>query len=1146
MTRSDRVSDILGAHFAGGEREDPETVIRAHPELAELLRAAFRAREVLGHGFATADPIPMAGTRTIDDSCNVRGIDRAGTGDAAEAHLDRSDSGALDGFVPGGGRKPPFRFGDYDVTEEIARGGMGVVYRARHRKLDRWVALKMVRAGPLATSDELVRFRNEAEAAASLDHPGIVAVHDVGSVDEQPYFTMRLVEGGNLASRAQAHAGNFRWAVRLVEAVARAVEYGHQRGILHRDLKPGNVLLEADDRPVIADFGLARRADARGSGLTQTGAVLGTPEYMAPEQARGDTRSITTAADVWALGVILYELLAGDVPFAGDHPIEVLRKVITQDPVPPSRLVPQIPGDLDSICLRCLRKTPRDRYPSAGALADDLGRFLRGMPVAARPLGLAARALRWGLRHPARMAVAALVLLAIGGWITLTLGQARDLAAAERRLRAPLYQTLGAQAAQEAPPLRAGLLFARGVQLHSTRVGRIGMLAHRRPVPLRVVPLASGEIWRIAFDGKGELAAVGTDQGVYLWDVMGDHVRPLGVGPSRGPVRGIAFHPDGRRLATGADDGVVALWDLASGLQLSKSPQRPPPGAITSLAVAGQGRFVVYAGPDDRLWIWDLMAGNSDSVAFEPVSAVAPDDAKPRVTYVASDVSGDRVLVGAVLDRRGGLRRGEARLWDLRSRKFIPGAVALEGVPWCVEFSPDGRQFAIAEGEGVGVWRTDDLSRVSRLPPDRDVGAVAFDRDSRTVVYGTVEGYVRRWDPDTGFTIGSPIVQPQAVRAVAVTSAGRHLATGGQDGVLRLWDMPTGAPESRIVRGLPGLTMAAVETGDRWLLAATDKPALHLVDLASGRTVSRQPILGPVVGKLTATGTEGGWRCVARATAAGVAHWLEVRVASAARLEVIDLGPLVGFPASATVAFDPGGGSVYATGREENVLRRWSRKDATIRDEVVREGVRVAAITKGGDALVILDDRGTIRVLGSSPPYAQRAEMRLGSNFMSLAVTSDASRVALWTSGSPISRIVDPTTGREVGSLPPGANMQAEFSPDGSALITGVAETGKLQFLDGVTGQPLARVLLHPGGRTQPLATFSPSGAFVAVPTLEGEVHVWDVGWLRDDPSLDAAQEWERAQLAAMRTIDDDAEDHAIPLLVWRERRNRWVEPVPR
>jgi serine/threonine-protein kinase len=342
--------DDLHRQLRDGRTPDLEPISRGNPDLADELRelwAAAQMADALGRPAKTTLPIP----------------DRVAT-------------------LPA---EPPPAFGDFDLVQELGRGGMGVVYEARQRSLNRVVALKMVLRGEFASDADRARFRAEAEAAARLVHPNIVQVYEVGEVEGQPYFAMQFVPGRTLARRLGEGPLSPAEAAKLLAAVAHAVHHAHERGILHRDLKPANVLLAGDGTPKITDFGLAKLVDA--GSLTQTGAIIGTPSYMAPEQARADKR-LGPAADVYALGAILYECLTGRAPFQAATALDTLLLVQEQDPVPPRMLNPGVPRDLETICLKCLEKAPDRRYSSAEALAVDLEAFVGGEPITARPSGL--------------------------------------------------------------------------------------------------------------------------------------------------------------------------------------------------------------------------------------------------------------------------------------------------------------------------------------------------------------------------------------------------------------------------------------------------------------------------------------------------------------------------------------------------------------------------------------------------------------------------------------------------------------------------------------------------------------------------------------------------------------------------------------
>src|SRR2546429_4543303 len=308
--------------------------------------------------------------------------------------------------------------GDYELVEEVGRGGQGVVFRARQKSLNRTVALKVISLGQWASKAHVKRFRREAEAAASLDHPSIVPIYEVGERDGSCYFSMKFVEGGQLDEVVRQAPLSIRQAVELIEKVARTVHYAHEHGILHRDIKPGNILLDTKGEPHLTDFGLARLVESESS-VTQTLDVLGTPSYMAPEQAVGNNAAVSSATDVYGLGAVLSQLLTGHPPFAGGTTYETIKLLEDTEPRPPRLLNPKVDRDISTICLKCLEKDPKRRYSSALALVEDLEHWLNHEPIQARHTGIFARGREWVRRNPtsALLAASLIALAATAGWI---------------------------------------------------------------------------------------------------------------------------------------------------------------------------------------------------------------------------------------------------------------------------------------------------------------------------------------------------------------------------------------------------------------------------------------------------------------------------------------------------------------------------------------------------------------------------------------------------------------------------------------------------------------------------------------------------------------------------------------------------------
>jgi serine/threonine-protein kinase len=405
--REQRLDEIVTAFLKAqevGQTPDRQTLLDSNPDLAAELREFFADQERLEKLAAPLRPLAVSSVP-----------------DVSATPLPNKRVGEKARPLP----PPPRSFGDYTVVGALGQGGMGVVWKARQKRPDRLVALKMFRAGDLASPTDAQRFRNEAEVIAQLDHPHILPVYEVGEHDGVHYFSMKLVEGGSLNDHLDSFRADPRAAARLLATIARAIRYAHQRGVLHRDLKPSNILLDAQGEPHISDFGLAKRVEIDSS-LTQSGTLMGTPSYMAPEQTSGRKGAVTTATDVYGLGAVLYALLTGRPPFQGDTVLETLERVREREPEPLRPINPKIDRDLETICLKCLQKEPQRRYESALALAEDLERWMNGKPIRARPLTRLGHLRRWCRRNPLLatlvlvvtvLIVFSLVGLAVGSWL---------------------------------------------------------------------------------------------------------------------------------------------------------------------------------------------------------------------------------------------------------------------------------------------------------------------------------------------------------------------------------------------------------------------------------------------------------------------------------------------------------------------------------------------------------------------------------------------------------------------------------------------------------------------------------------------------------------------------------------------------------
>jgi WD40 repeat protein len=1038
------LADLFDA-LARGDRVDLQAWQDRYPAFATELADLVAARREVGVALGAATP-----------SCGERGA-------------------ALPCASP-----PVGVLGDYELLEELGHGGMGRVYKARQRGLGRLVALKVIRAGAAATAEDRLRFRTEAEAAGRLDHPNIVPVYEVGEHDGQPYLAARYVKGQSLNRHLDRFRDDHRAAAVVVATLARAIHHAHQRGVLHRDLKPGNVLLEwragnaAPPVPHITDFGLARLLD-HDSNLTRTSDLVGTPSYMAPEQASGGSATITTATDVYGLGAILYAVLTGHPPFAGRTVLETLEQVRAREPDSPRRRNPKVDRDLETICLACLAKDPRRRYASALALAEDLDSWLNHLPIAARPAGTLERLAKWVRRHPAATAfacvsvAAVVVALAASLWHTHVLSEAladsdrlrREGLAREARLRDHLY-VADMQRAKEAwdsgdlPHLadllerqrpadgeadrrgfewywlkwclgtRAGTLKAHDGGLLCAAVSpddcflvtgdrkgtvKVWDLGSRRQIA--TLPGHTDEVQQAVFSADGRaLATCSKDQTVRLWDVATWTERECLRGGHSMTVRAIAFTPDGKQLASAGRDRCIVLWDLAQGRAIRSWQAHDD--VVHDLAFAPDGRTLVSVGTDDRTArFWDPATGAEKARWWSPPTLV-------HLSTLALSPDGKTVAAGGY--------GSTVSLWGTADL----GATRTDlGVPFGVRalaFAPSGLQLVAVGGSGqLSAWEVNPGSREAQLV--------------RTV----------RWGGGNG-------------RAAIFARKGALLVTASEeDGTVQFWDPVRLAGYERIAPLPPRLTDVALSP-DGQTVVGYGEGHLFLLDLAGRRIAHTLPL--PVKAHRVAFSPDG--RTVAAACQDRQARLWDVT--STRRALVLDHGAPV-----LAVAFSPTGGLV-ATAWGDGNARLWELPSGALR-----------------------------KLCGASTGA--------GGASASLAFTRDGRTLAVGATAHTFTvSLRDPTTGALRGELtdtgpgaarpgssprapPAGENacgiLAVAFSPDGTTLAAACSD-GILRLWDVQSGE-LRNTFSGHVGPVHRLA-FAPDGRTLASLGTDNALRLWHLG----------------------------------------------------
>ncbi|MBI3724645.1 protein kinase [bacterium] len=732
-------------------------------------------------------------------------------------------SGSLHNEVKAARADPKKRFGRFLLLSELGRGGMGIVYRAWDDRLKRVMALKTILPGDEAGKAAIKRFYREAEAVARLRHPGIVAVHEVGELEGRHFLVMDLVDGASFEKRLRAKLPLTK-GLEVLRDVARAVHYAHEQGVVHRDLKPQNVMIDQGGRAFVLDFGLARVRDSGdASKITKTGAALGTPAYMPPEQCGESGHAVDERSDVWSLGATLYHVLAGRPPFTGS-PLQLMAQVVSRDPVPPGSLNARARGELETICLKCLEKEKEKRYASAAALADDLDAYLAGEPIAARPLGLPARILRLARRKKAAagLLLVAVASLVVGGGVAVQ--QAFERVTAERESLARIEKALDAEKAaskeaqeslrlarlnlSEALAGQADLALERGeVQMAMLHLGRardacdtLRLRASGLALPRLLVTARGHEAYEGAVqdlvrlrDGR-PLAVVAAEDGVLV-------VRDIDAGREVARLRAekrrwnrIAFSPDGTLIATAHhlpqslwsnEEALgawkVALWNGGTGALSRTLPAHANTNDVAAVAFSPDGRTLATVGAT-TCELWDVDAAERRFV----LPAGEKDD---DVTTVAFSTD------GKLLATAGG---GLVKLWDPATGTFLRQLMRDGGDVRAIVFSPDGRRLAGAGSLDVHVWETGGKSAPLRLHTEGRPRALAFAPDGATLVTGG-SSEVQLWDTASAQCLRRVLAHDRDVSACLFSPDGRGLLTSGADGVRR-WSIEE-RPERPTFRG---------------------------------------------------------------------------------------------------------------------------------------------------------------------------------------------------------------------------------------------------------------------------------------------------------------------------------------------------------
>lgn len=970
----------------------------------------------------------------------------------------------------------------YEILCELGRGGMGVVYKARQAKLNRLVALKMILAGGHAGEADLARFRIEAEAVARLRHPNIVQIHEVGEHDGRPFFSLEFVEGGSLAGRLDDTPLPPRQAAELVETLGRAMQAAHEAGILHRDLKPANVLLTADGVPKVTDFGLAKKLE-ESAGPTASGAVMGTPSYMAPEQASGSSKGVGPAADVYALGAILYEMLTGRPPFKGATAMDTILQVVSNEPVAPRHLQPNVPRDLETICLKCLQKEPAKRYATAGKLADDLRRFQAGQPIQACPTPWWERTSKWARRHPARAGLIAVVFLATVGfvvgnsWYVTRLAETTRIAQDnETRAEWRLYASSINRAQREWDTNNTALakhfldlcrMDFRGWEhdyLKALWTQQRSWRGHEGSVTCLAVMPDGKRIISGGGDGLPNLSQIR----LKVWDMLTGKEIQAFKGHERN-VRSVACSPDGSKIVSGSDDQSLVLWDAVTGAEHLNLEQHGP---VTAVAFHPKEAMIASVAGNQPLIIRNA-ANGKEIKSFRG----------NQFNCLAFSPDGSKLVTGAHAFP------GVVQVWDVKSGKELR-LLGMHAKPILnVAFSPDGKYLVSASWDDtLKLWDAEAGKEIRTLRGHENVVLCArFSPDGSRIVSGSADQFVKVWDTNSGKELLAFKGHAGAVEAVVFSLDGKFIISGGADGTIKVWNATESQGPPRFEHGGNVMSVAFSPDGKKIVSAGTNKTIkVWDVDAAKGILT----ISGHKDGVGSAAFSPDGKKIVS----ASMDHTVKVWDARTGQ-ETLTVDRYQTFDVSA--AFSPDGKRILTSGREEAV-KVW---DASTGQEVQKLpldfgdrgwGGAVARFSPDGKWIVSFDSTGTLKAWDAASgmerwvlPGHQAPER------ITLAISSDSTRIV--SGGYERNLIVwQLATGKELllkHQVHTDSVTAVAFSPDGKRIVTG-SNDKTLKIWEAVTGEELLTLKGHTAEVTS--IAFRPDGTMIVSGSNDGTVRLWN------------------------------------------------------